>query len=412
MKVLLLSTYEEKGGAAIACKRLVKALNKQKDIEAKMLVMQKQSEDSEVAQAQEGVFGQMSDLWNAMYERLSFLPYEKDKSVRFQFSIANTGQNITQHHLYRWCDVVNMHWVNQGFIGLKTISRLMHGPKPMVWTLHDMWAFTGGEHYSGENRSFELESGNSNLINRPGKRDLSHRLWKRKRKLYSNSPYIATCSAWLKAEAESSSLLSEAHVRNIPNPIDLEKFKAGDRTALRKELGLPQDKRLILFGAFNLKDERKGMSFLYEALSSRQGNEKDCLVLFGKGDVPDLGIEQHKLGVVSSSDMAKLYAACDLFVSPSVQDNLPNTIMEALASGCPCLAFDVGGIPEMIEHKTNGYLAKFGDASDLAKGLDYILNHPELKAACRPKVEAEYTEEKVAKHYLDYYREIQSAWKG
>ena len=105
MKILLLSTYEEKGGAAIACKRLLKALNKQEDVEAKMLVLQKQSEDPDVKQAQEGGFGQMSDLWNVAYERLSFLLIRtRAPSVRFQFSIANTGQNITSHYLYKWCD--------------------------------------------------------------------------------------------------------------------------------------------------------------------------------------------------------------------------------------------------------------------------------------------------------------------
>jgi glycosyltransferase involved in cell wall biosynthesis len=412
VKILLLSTYEEKGGAAIACKRLLKALNKQEDVEAKMLVLQKQSEDPDVKQAQEGGFGQMSDLWNVAYERLSFLPYERAPSVRFQFSIANTGQNITSHYLYKWCDVVNVHWINQGFLSIKTIGKLMHGVKPMVWTLHDMWAFTGGEHYAGNNRSFENESGFSELVNRPAKKDLSHRLWKRKKNLYSASPYIATCSAWLKKEAESSSLLSSATIRNIPNPIDLQKFVPGDRMALREKLGLPKDKRLILFGAFNLKDERKGMAYLFDALGKRGSNEQDCLVLFGKGDVPDLGIQQHKMGVVKASDMAKLYSACDVFVSPSVQDNLPNTIMEAMACGCPCLAFDVGGIPEMIDHKKNGYLAKFGDASDLAFGLDFILEHPDLASECRPKVESEYTEDIVASRYLEYYREIQSQWKG
>ena len=177
MKILLLSTYEEKGGAAIACKRLLKALNKQEDVEAKMLVLQKQSEDPDVKQAQEGGFGQMSDLWNVAYERLSFLPYEREPpACGFSFPLPIPDKTSPVTTSINGVTVVNVHWINQGFLSIKTIGKLMHGVKPMVWTLHDMWAFTGGEHYAGNNRSFENESGFSELVNRPAKKDLSHRL--------------------------------------------------------------------------------------------------------------------------------------------------------------------------------------------------------------------------------------------
>jgi glycosyltransferase involved in cell wall biosynthesis len=405
MKVLLLSTYELKGGAAIACKRLMTALNKQEGVEAKMLVMQKQSEDVEVIQARDSIF----DKFNMAYERLSFLPYEKDKSVRFQFSIANTGQDITKHELYQWCDVVNMHWVNQGFVGLKGIAKLMGGPKPLVWTLHDMWAFTGGEHYSGESRALEEKAGFSPMLNKPSKKDLSHRLWKKKKAAYQKL-HIATCSSWLKEEALSSSLMRDADVRNIPNPIDLNQYKVQNKAELRAKLKITSEKKLVLFGAFNLEDERKGMSFLLKALEELPSKEEVALVLFGKGEVPELGMEQHKLGIVPSDQMAEVYGACDVFVSPSIQDNLPNTIMEAMACGTPCLAFDVGGIPEMIDHKENGYLAKYKNADDLRKGLEYVLAHPELAEKTRSKVESYFTEDKVANRYLDFYRDVQSKW--
>ena len=409
MKIVILSTYDQKGGAAIAAFRLAKSLNKLDGVQANLLVKQKDSAESFVVQSSSGFLANLKNKWNEIWERFLFMRMEKDPSVRFQFSIANTGQAISEHQLVREADIIHMHWINQAFVSLKEISRLQTLGKPLIWTLHDMWAFTGGEHYS-TTESHTEEAGNSEMLKNPSPNDLSHELWKKKKESYKAIDFI-TCSAWLKSCADKSSLLKDFHIEAIPNPIDTKFFTK--RSASIEAFG-KKDKLNILFGAFNVQDPRKGFKYLAEALNMipKEYQEQLNLLIVGKAagiEEYGLNVSFEPLGTISQSKMPELYSSTQLMLVPSLQDNLPNTIMEAMSCECPVLAFRTGGIPEMIEHGENGYLVEPKSALGISQYLQAFIDSSqkeEMGIVARKKVLDSYEELKVARIHLNHYQKL------
>jgi glycosyltransferase involved in cell wall biosynthesis len=199
-------------------------------------------------------------------------------------------------------------------------------------------------------------------------------------------------------------------VVSIPNPIDTGKYFPSDKTEAKQKLGLPTDKRIILFAAVKASDKRKGMNYLIEA--GKRINNKEVLFLIAgtNGDeiarqLPGLSVNA---GFVASDKMPDFYNAADVFVTPSLQDNLPNTLMEAMSCGTPCVGFNTGGIPEMIDHGKNGYVAEYRNAVDLANGLKWTLFEADsrlLSENAREKVLSEYAEEIIVNRYLTIYAE-------
>ncbi|RLD80493.1 MAG: glycosyl transferase group 1, partial [Bacteroidetes bacterium] len=384
MKVVLVNKSDRTGGAAVACRRLQKALQKA-GADAKLLVQEKNDDDQTVKITGTGFWKRKKNFLLFVLERFYFLFYEASKEIRFAFSPAIAGENIYKNNLIKEADIIHIHWFNQGFLSLKNLKRLIALNKPIVWTLHDMWAFTGGCHYSGDCENYMVSCGNCPFIKNPSEKDLSYKILKKKKTILKDANItFVTCSNWLKAKAKESSLLKDFIVVSIPNPIDQKQFYPMDKKMIREKLSLPADKKLILFAAANISDKRKGLSYLLKALELVEKNNSiptDLeIVTFGKSDdsvFNNLPFNVHNLGILSKTEkIAEAYNAADLFVLPSLEDNLPNTIMESLACGTPVLAFKTGGIPEMIDHKKNGYLADYKSAEDLKKGLVFILNHP------------------------------------
>ncbi|MCB0503740.1 MAG: glycosyltransferase, partial [Bacteroidetes bacterium] len=224
---------------------------------------------------------------------------------------------------------------------------------------------------------------------------------------------FVTCSHWLKEEALKSSLLKEANVISIPNPIDTEFFQPLSKNESRHELELDPDKQYILFGAANLNDDRKGLQYLLDAIAilvQQNPSTSIELLLFGKANKNELTIplKINELGSITTMEkMRTVYNAADLFIIPSLQDNLPNTIMESMACGTPVVGFNTGGIPEMIDHKENGYIAIFKDAEDLVNGIQFTLeNASQLGKRARQKVLDNYTQENVAEKYISFYKSL------
>ena len=223
------------------------------------------------------------------------------------------------------------------------------------------------------------------------------------------------CSVWITGAAKKSALLHNAAVTAIPNPINVDVFKPVNKNAARKLFNLPVNKKLILFTAVKLSDIQKGMHYFIEAcrrLATLETTQQTAIVLLGgKMDAHLLSaipFETCALGYLkTSADIAAAYAACDVFVTPSLEENLPNTIMEAMACGTPCVGFNAGGIPEMIDHKETGYVAAYKNVEDLAAGIAWCMeNHAALSAEARLKVMNNYTEERVAKQYIELYQHI------
>jgi glycosyltransferase involved in cell wall biosynthesis len=421
MKITLINTSDTIGGAAVACSRLLKALQ-QNGISATLLVQEKKGTDRGVISTTNSRIKHYCNFTRFAWELLTFALQEKSRDVRFSFSIANTGEDISKHSILLDSDVLHMHWINKGFLSLHSLEQLFRINKPIVWTLHDMWIFTGGCHYAGECRNYETECHNCPFLKKPAVRDISHRIFQEKLRLFEsinpNAITFVTCSQWLAEVARKSRLLKGFNITSIPNPIDTMAFHPIDKVTARSKIGLPLEKKLILFGAGNILDKRKGIQYLSESLKILYGQHRELaehveLVVFGKSKQPIQSLfsfRTHNLGVVKGEELlANLYSSCDVFVLPSMEDNLPNTVMESLACGTPVVAFRIGGIPEMIDHRVNGYLAEPFSAADFANGVFSLLStssSPIVAQNARGKVESTYTMDVIAQRYINLYKSL------
>ena len=417
MKVLLVNTSEHTGGAAVACHRLMNALNKQ-GIEAQMLVRDKQSDHPNVIGLN---LGKWTQLWKFVWERIVIWRANHfKKNNLFSVDIANTGTDITKFPAFQEADIIHLHWINQGMLSLKNLERIFNSGKPVVWTMHDVWPATSICHHPRECTNYHTHCHNCPLILYGGsKHDLSYRTFEKKLKLIQRKQInFVTCSQWLKGMAAQSALLQGQHITCIPNPIDTTVFKPKDRQGARTRLSLPADKKLLLFGAVKATDKRKGIDYLIKAcklLIKQQPELKEQIgiVTFGllsEGLRRVLPFEVYPQGYVSDEEtLTDIYSAVNAYITPSLEENLPNTIMEALACGTPCIGFNVGGIPEMIDHQQNGYVADYKSADDLAKGILWVLNHkniPELHKKALEKVSQNYEGSIVVQQFIHLYQSL------
>ncbi len=415
MTVLIVSTSDVSGGASVAAVRLTEALNNN-GVEAQMLVRERLTNKPFVIQMP----GRWQQKWNFLWERMRiFVSNLFSKKNLFTVSIANTGQDITYTQAFRDADIIHLHWINQGMLSLENIQSILNSGKPVVWTMHDIWPATAICHYARNCRNYRTACGHCPLLSN-GKRnnDLASRVWRRKEQLLNGQSisYVA-CSKWLCGEARLSALLHGQKVVSIPNAIDTHVYCPADRQQARQSVGLPTDRQLILFVSQRVTDQRKGMDFLIEAvrlMADRFPELKQHVgiaVLGGHSDelTGRLQLPVYPLGYVSDErQIVNIYRSADVFVTPSLEDNLPNTIMEAMACGVPCVGFKVGGIPEEIDHQKNGYVAAYRDAEDLARGIHWILQEADYEAlskAAVSKVSRSYSQQSVALKYTEVYNE-------
>lgn len=415
MKILILNTAEHTGGAAVAANRLLRALLCS-GVSATMLVRDRATDDPAVVSLDRGAARRWLNFLYFVWERLViYLCNRLSKRNLFQVSIANTGINIRRTAAFREADVIHIHWINQGFLSLDEIARIIASGKRVVWTLHDLWPATAICHYPGDCVKYRTDCSACPMMSENPLVDLAKRVARRKGKIDWRRVTFVGCSEWIARTAKESVWLREARFVSIPNPIDTTLFRPIDRREARQRLGLPEEKRLILFAAAKLSDTRKGAAFLLEAcrlLAAEMEGELE-IILMGS-DAAELSalspVPVRALGYISgAAELAVAYSCADLFVIPSLEDNLPNTIMEAMTCGTPCVGFRTGGIPEMIDHEMNGYVADSRDSADLARGIAWVLRHPEpgnLSAACREKVMRCYQESVVAKKYIALYQKL------
>lgn len=418
MRVLLINTAERIGGAAIAAGRLADSLINN-GIKAKMLVRDKQTDKISVV----ALDSSWKHLWHFLWERIVIWGANFfQRNNLFEVDIANTGTDITSLPEFTEADIIHLHWINQGMLSLKNIRKILQSGKPVVWTMHDMWPCTGICHYARTCENYQKGNSCGNcpyLLGKGNKKDLSHRTFIKKQKTLQTAPiHFVTCSAWLQSLAQKSALLSQHEVTHIPNPINTNLFKSQSKTEAREKCGLPTDGPLILFGSVKVKDKRKGADYLVEAcniLVAEHPELKDTLgvVLIGhksRSLEKLLPFKVYPLDYVSNEhDLVNIYNSVDMYVTPSLEDNLPNTIMEAMACGVPCVGFQVGGIPEMIDHLHNGYVADYKSAQDFANGIYWVLHESDYAMLCEQasrKVVTQYSERTIAMKYIDVYNKI------
>ena len=410
MKVLHINKTDAKGGAARAAYRLHKTLI-ERGVDSQMLVLNKLGDDPTVI----GARSKLGRGWGEIRPTLDMLPLElyrqRDRVPYSPHWLPSKIDRLVESYNP---DLVNLHWIG-GYFPVETLAKFK---RPIVWTLHDMWAFTGGCHYTQECDRYLDACGRCPILQSDRDYDLSRWLWQRKAKAWQGIDLnIVTPSNWMAKCAQASSLLKDFPVRAIANGLNIDQYKPVDCQQARDWLGLPQDKQIVLFGALSAtSDRRKGFHLLLPALQKLQHYYPGPveLVVFGSSQPstpPDFGFKAHYLGQLHDDiSLALVYAAADVFVAASVQDNLPNTAVEALACGTPCAAFNIGGIPDIIDHQQNGYLAKPYDTRDLAQGIAWILEDTtrwqNLTLNAVAKVKQEFTVELQAEKYHQLYREI------
>lgn len=413
MTPLLVNSFDIKGGAAIATHRLHQAL-RTIGVDSRMRVQYKHSGEHHVIGPETKVQKAMAVARPQIEGLLTKACGGKPTAIYSPAMLPN--RSIAHEADQLGVDLVHLFWINAAFMRVEAIADFR---QPLVWTLHDMWPFTGGCHYDDECGKFRDSCGGCPVLRSDKENDLSRRVWKRKQQSWDKLPMtIVATSRWLADMARQSSVFRGKRIEILPNPIDTMRYKPIDKKVARDAWNLPQDKKLMLFSAFRATaDKRKGNQFLIPALEqlAQAGWGKDTELLVIGAHAPeddiDLGMKIHYMGYLNDEvSQVLLYSAADVTVAPSMQENLSNTVMESLACGTPVVAFDIGGMPDLIDHQQNGYLAKPFESEDLAQGIAWVLGdserHAALRAHARLQVVQRYTMETVAMRYRDLYQEL------
>ena len=415
MKVVHVSTYHTFGGAAIAALRLHHTLL-DSGIESTVLVQEKERDEKGVEAYANGFFAKKQALARFAAERFYFAFQEKEKSVRFHFSPLWTGTDISTHPLIQEADIIHLHWINFGFLSLNSLEKLVELGKPVVWTMHDMSTFTGGCHYSRDCNKYLNHCHHCPYLRKPSAKDLAYQVFERKIHLFKNAPLtLVSPSQWLANLAKKAATTQHIETIAIPNLIDTTIFQPKNREIAKINLALNTKKKWILFAGVNTQDPRKGFRYFKEATHLLKDKKEEWgVVVFGKTQpdaLAELGLEVKSLGSIPSHEVVKVYQAVDVMVVPSLEDNYPNTIIEAMACGTPVVGFDTGGIPEQIIHLQTGYVAQLHSADDLAKGIQFILenvDYEQLSQNNRRIIEQRNAPEPVVKQFLQLYNKLLS----
>jgi glycosyltransferase involved in cell wall biosynthesis len=310
-------------------------------------------------------------------------------------------------------DVVHLNWMGRGTMSIRSIGEI---DRPVVWRFPDMHAMTGGCHYAGDCDGFERKCGSCPQLDSERNVDLSRLNWHRKQHHWDDLDLtIVTPSTWLAEQAEKSSLFGDHRIEVIPNALNTETYRPRDPELGREFFNLPDDKRLVLFGAVDpMGDYRKGADLLQEALQSLSGSLSDVkLVVFGASepdDPPDFGFPTHYTGFLHDDpSLVLLYSAADVMVVPSRYEGFGQTVSESLACGTPVVAFDATGPKDIVDHRETGWLAQPYESGELARRIDWLLSKADQETVgnrSREQIVEKYEHSRIAQQYADLYRNI------
>ena len=414
MKVLFINTNDIHGGAAKSTYRLHKGLQNL-GIDSKILVQIKNSDDFSMISAE----SRFLKLFEKLRPTIDLMPQwiyrKRDRGV--PWGISWFPNNIASKIEAIDPDIVHLNWISLGFVPIPEIAKIR---TPIVWTLHDSWAFTGGCHLPSGCKNYEKNCGYCPILGSSRPLDLSRHTWNRKYKFWKNLDMtIITPSKWLYGCAKNSSLFRDLNIKIIPSSmVDTSIFKPIDKKIARRILKLAEKKKYILFGAINfLKDKNKGFDHLNSAIRNltARGLTKDTeLLIFGSSEPvrsPSIGIKIHYMGILHDDfTIALLFSAADVLCIPSIQETFPMTAVEAFACGTPVVAFNSTGITDIIDHKKNGYLAEPFKTEDLANGINWVLENKnrynKMSRNDRNKLLEKYRTEVIARAFKKLYKNL------
>jgi glycosyltransferase involved in cell wall biosynthesis len=416
MKVLLLSQADALGGAARAAHRLHTALI-DNGVDSWMRVARRMTDDPRVLTSQ----SKLARMIELLRPRLGAALLSLQKTPNpVQHTLGCFPSRLSSSPMLKSAEVVNLHWAGQEFMSIGDIAAI---GRPAVWTLHDMWAFCGSEHYSDGLEQVRFTSGyvRSTRPSRHKGIDLDRWTFNRKRKAWTRPQVIVTPSKWLADCAQRSTLLHDWPIKVIPNPLPVDVYRPLDPLIGRAAFRLPMDVPLVLFGALGGAENKiKGADLLWPALQRLAYLRPDChAVVVGQSKPllpPEVGMPLHYVGrLADDQSLSLLYSAVDVVVIPSRIDNLPQSGTEAHACGTPVVAFDVAGLPDVVGHQTTGYLAKAYDTDELASGLAWVLEDPDrrrfLGERARQRAVSRWSPAATLPLYLDAYATAQSLYR-
>jgi glycosyltransferase involved in cell wall biosynthesis len=423
LKILHLNTYDVTGGAAQATYRLHTGLRRLGH-DSSLLVVEKKSNDPTVLRLVPG-----GDIANRVRRRLrherisrSFSRYRNTRPTGYElFSNDRTIYADDLRLQLPRCDVINLHWI-AGFLDYRSFFSAVPKSVPIFWRLSDMNPMTGGCHFDHGCGKHNSACGASPQLGSKDSNDLSRQIWRRKEETFKalepeRLRFIAL-NRWMADLIARSPILRKFQVTVIPNGVDTEVFAPRDRKASREVLGIPQHSRVILFVADSIENRRKGFAELLGALNQLECAE-DLFLLSVGGGSSELGsrIPYLHIGHVENRRfLSMVYSAADVYVIPSLQDNQPNTVLEAMACSTPVVAFDAGGISDMVRDGITGLLIPVGDVRGLRNALQSVLADlgklTVMGRACRNLVLTEYTLQTQVRRYVDFYEKGLAAIRG
>ncbi|MBD2254578.1 glycosyltransferase family 4 protein [Nostoc parmelioides] len=403
MKILHINQSDTGGGAAIAGYRLHQALLKQ-GVESKLLVGNTKNSNKLVADIPRNRFieNQFSRFtWRIGLHHINHI----------------SSFDIPRHSFYKEADCLNFHNLHTAYFSYLAIPKLTK-EKPAVFTLHDMWSFTGHCVYSYDCDRWKIGCGKCPYPNTYPKigLDNTHLEWKLKNWVYGNSHItIVTLSKWLTEQAKQS-MLNQKLIVHIPNGIDIDAYQPLDAKKCREILGISPNQKVLMFGAESLNDYRKGGDLLIKILQKLPQNLKPEILLLTLGHCSEkitdlLGIATLSLGYISSDRLKSIaYSAADLFIFPTRADNLPLVLQESMACSTPMVSFNIGGVPDLVRPGITGYLAKPEDTQDFCNGIVQLLEDVHLRQTMGENGRAiainEYSLELQAKRYIEVYEKV------
>lgn len=399
MRVLQINTIDKKGGAAKVAYSLKKELEK-RGHQSPMLVGRKYSKDNDV---------------NILNDVRSFSGKVRRKLA---YWLANDMDVFSSDHIlkteeFKKADIIHCHNLHGNYFNLGTLEK-MSRLKPIVWTFHDMWPITShcAHAFDGKMQSNGFFACPSLDIPPAIAWHNEKYLENKKSKIYKSSRFnVVTPSKWLAKKVRESTLKNKP-LSVIHNGIDTSTFRPYNKQESRQSLDLPLDKRIVLIVAKGgASNPWKGGNYALEVIQAFKGHSGAFFVDLGGNqgqNSPDL----RTVGYIADSDtLARYYSAADMLLYPSVADNCPLVVLEAMACGLPVVSFDTGGIPELVEHKTNGYIAEYRNTKDLETGMNYLLNLPpqeieKMKQYSVDKINSGFSIEKMTDQYLEIYQNL------
>lgn len=412
MKVALVCHSDTLGGAAVVTYRLMNALCAE-GVDARMVVFSRLSDDARVLE----VSNRVVRGWTFLGERFGIaMANGFSRENLFKVSTASTGVALHRHPWIKEADVVVLNWVNQGMLSLRGVRKLTRMGKPVVWTMHDMWNITGICHHAYECTNYRNECGECRLLASSSPKDLSNKIWRKKKKLYDNSgiTFVAV-STWLAECCRRSGLMNGRDVRVIHNAFPVDSFNTRPSAPL-SWITLKNCPNIILMGAARLDDPIKGLPYAVEALNYLFDNNPELsrdsvAVFFGdirdKNALADLRFPHQAIGRINDANtLRNLYAGSKVVLSTSLYETLPGTLIEGLAAGCRAVTFGRGGQSDIVDHKVNGYIADYCDARSVAEGITWALTGEADREAMHEDVRRRFSSKSVATRYIELFKEL------